>query len=543
VRRCTTFAIRVSKAIVPAVFAVAGPMSAIVAAAMTITAHITVTYAMIIYMAGIIDAARSDKSRWIALVVVCLGQLMSIVDATIVNVALPRIQHDLHFSQANLTWVLNGYLISYGSFLLLAGRLGDLIGRRRIFLGGVSLFTIASAACGFADSQGMLIVARFIQGLGGAGATSAIVAIIATEFPAAGERAKAMSVYTFVVSGGASLGLIAGGVITQSIDWHWIFFINVPVGIFTVLMGRARIVENPGLGIGRDLDVLGSVLVTAALVLGAYAIVTSTRYGWGSAHTIAFAAASIVLLAAFVALEARLRNPIMPLRIFRVPGLGASSVIRGLLITGMYASFFVGVLYLQHIRGYGVLQTGLAFLAQTVVLALLSLGVTARLVIRFGARTPLLIGLVSGAAGLYVLGHAGPGSPYFPDIAVAFVLIGIGAGLAFMPLLTIGMAHVPAADAGLASGIINTSMQMSAAIGVAVLGTVATSRTQTLAGRGDGHVAALLGGYHLAFRVATASVVAAVIAALLLLRDPRSPEQATVADGAAAETMVEVEAA
>jgi EmrB/QacA subfamily drug resistance transporter len=534
---------RVRSAIVPAVLLVVGPIGAIVAAAVTITAQLIVTYAMIIAVTQTISDKRAERTRWIALVVVCLGQLMSVVDATIVNVALPRIQHDLHFSQANLTWVLNGYLISYGSFLLLAGRLGDLIGRRRIFLSGVSLFTIASAACGFADSQGLLIVARFVQGLGGAAATSAIVAIIATEFPAAGERAKAMSVYTFVVSGGASLGLILGGVITQSIDWHWIFFINVPIGIFTVLMGRARIVENRGLGIGRDLDVLGSVLVTSALILGAYAIVTSTRYGWGSTHTIAFGAASLALLAGFLLLEARLRNPIMPLRIFSVPGLGASSVIRGLLITGMYASFFVGVLYLEHVRGYGVLQTGLAFLAQTVVLALLSLGLTARLVMRFGARVPLLVGLVCGAAGLFILGHAGSGAAYFPDIAASFVLIGVGAGLAFMPLLTIGMAHVPAADVGLASGIINTSMQMSAAIGVAVLGTVATDRTQTLTAQGHGHTAALLGGYHLAFTVATASVVAAIVAALLFLRDPRAPEEATVPEGAGAETMVEVEAA
>ena len=310
-----------------------------------------------------------ERSRWIALVVVCLGQLMSIVDASIVNVALPSIQRDLHFSQANLTWVLNGYLISYGSFLLFFGRLGDLIGRRRVFLVGVSVFTLASTACGFAQTQGVLVAARFLQGLGGAAATSAIVAIIATEFPQASERAKAMSVYTFVISGGASLGLVAGGVITQSINWHWIFFINVPIGIFTVLMGRARIVENQGLGIGRDLDVFGSLLVTAALVLGAYGIVTSA---WGSAHTLGLVATAVALLAAFVVLEARLRNPIMPLRIFRVPGLAASSVVRGLLITGMFASFFIGVLYLEHIRGFGVLQTGVAFLPQTLVLMALS---------------------------------------------------------------------------------------------------------------------------------------------------------------------------
>jgi EmrB/QacA subfamily drug resistance transporter len=485
-----------------------------------------ILYAMMIHMREMIGTAKHvERTRWIALVVVCLGQLMSIVDATIVNVALPRIQHDLQFSQANLTWVLNAYLISYGSFLLLAGRLGDLIGRRRIFLAGVSVFTLASAACGLADSQAVLIGARFVQGLGGAMATSAIVAIIATEFPEPSERAKAMSVYTFVVSGGASLGLIAGGAITQSIDWHWIFFINVPIGIFTVLMGRSRIVENAGLGISRSVDVIGSLMVTAALVLGAYAIVTSTNYGWGSVHTIGFGAGSILLLTGFVLLEARLRNPIMPLRIFRVPGLAASSAIRGLLITGMYASFFIGVLYLEHVRGLGVLETGLAFLPQTIVLALLSLGLTARLVIRLGPRVPLLIGLLSAGAGLLVLGHAGASTSYFPDVALSFVLIGFGAGLAFMPLLTIGMANVPAADAGLASGIINTSLQMSAAIAVAVLGTVATDRTQTLTERGLGHTTALLGGYHLAFTVATVSVGAAVITALLTLRKPRRPER------------------
>jgi EmrB/QacA subfamily drug resistance transporter len=534
-------AIRDSKVIVPALLVV-GPTAAIVATGVTITAHAIITCAMIIHMAGIVTADRTDRSRWIALVVVCLGQLMSIVDATIVNVALPRIQHDLHFSQANLTWVLNGYLISYGSFLLLAGRLGDLIGRRRIFLVGVSVFTLASAACGLADTQALLIGARFIQGLGGAAATSAIVAIIATEFPAASERATAMSVYTFVVSGGASLGLIAGGTITQSIDWHWIFFINVPIGIFTVLMGRARIVENAGLGIGR-IDVVGSLLVTASLIGGAYAIVTSTRYGWGSAHTIGIGAASLLLLAAFIALEARLSNPIMPLRIFRVPGVAASSAIRGLLVTGMYASFFVGVLYLEHVRGFGVLQTGLAFLPQTLALALLSLGVTARLVIRFGPRVPLLAGLLIAGAGLVVLGHAGPDAHYFPTIAMSFVLIGLGAGLAFMPLLTIGMANVPAADAGLASGIINTSLQMSAAIGVAVLGTVATDRTQALTSQGQSHTDALLGGYHLAFTVATVCVAAAVVTTLLTLwRTPRAPEAATAADSEPSATGALIEA-
>jgi EmrB/QacA subfamily drug resistance transporter len=476
------------------------------------------------------DSSRlhTPQARWIALVVVCLGQLMSIVDGTIVNVALGGrhgIQHDLHFSQSSLTWVLNGYLITFGSFLLLAGRLGDLIGRRRIFLIGVTGFTLASAACGFADSQGVLIAARFVQGLAGAGAVSAIVAIITAEFPLPRERAKAMSIYTLVISGGASLGLIAGGVITDLLNWHWIFFVNVPVGIATVLLGRVWIVENVGLGIGRDIDVLGSALITASLIVGAYAIVTASSHGWGSAHTLIFAALSLSLLAGFVGLEARLRNPIMPLRVFAIPGLPSSSFIRGLLITGMFATFFIGVLYLERLRGYGSLQTGLAFLPQTVLLAALSLGPIAWLVTRFGPRRPLVAGLAFAAAGLALFSTAGLHTAYVPTIVGSVLLIGLGAGLAFMPLLTIAMAQVPPRDAGLASGIVNTSLQVSAAIGVAVLGTVSTDHTRSLLASGAGMDHALLAGYQLAFRIGAGCVVVALVAAVLLARSPRRADE------------------
>ncbi len=497
----------------------------------------------IVMIPMVVDKSQTaNRTRWIALVVVCLAQLMSIVDATIVNVALPSIQRSLHFSQANLTWVVNSYLISYGSFLLLAGRLGDLIGRRRIFLVGVALFTVSSAACGLADSQALLIAARFLQGLGGAGATSAIMAIIATEFPEPAERGKAMSVYMFVVSSGGSLGLLTGGPITQSIDWHWIFFINVPVGVLTFVFARRLITENRGLGIGRDVDVLGSVLVTASVMLAADAIVTSSSYGWGSAHTLGFGAVAVGLLASFVALEARLKNPIMPLRIFAVPGLAVSSVIRGLLITGMYASFFIGVLYLQHVRGYGVLHTGVAFMPQTLAIAALSLGATAKLVTRFGPRLPLLAGLVACGAGLGLLTGLGAHSQYATAVLPAFLLIGLGAGLAFMPLLTIAMAEVPVADAGMASGIINTSLQLSAAIGVAVLGTVASERTRTLLTQGHGQTSALLDGYHLAFMVALGCASAAVLAALVLIRRPARPtaEVETVVER---DAVIEAEAA
>jgi EmrB/QacA subfamily drug resistance transporter len=378
----------------------------------------------------------------------CSARLMSIMDGTIVTVALPRIQTDLHFSQASLSWVLNGYFIIFGSFLLLGGRLGDLIGRRRMFLAGIALFTVASAACGLADSQTTLVIARFVQGLGGAGA---IVAIITAEFPDPRERAQAMSVYTLTISAGASIGLIAGGAITQLLNWHWIFFINVPIGIATIVAGSAWIAENTGPGIDRHIDVLGSVTITAAMVLGAYAIVTAGSHGWGSAHTLGFGAAAVALIAAFWALESRPANPIMPPRVFKIRGLTASSAVRGLFICGMYAVFFIGTLYVGHIRGFGVLSTGLAFLPQTVLLALLSMGPVAWIVGRFGPRPPLLVGLVGGVLGVLLLSGLQAHSAYVPGLLVPFLLMGLGAGLAFMPLLTIAMANVPRADAGLAS--------------------------------------------------------------------------------------------
>jgi EmrB/QacA subfamily drug resistance transporter len=466
------------------------------------------------------DRRLTPNARWIALVVVCMGQLMSILDATIVNVALPDIQNDLHFSQSTLTWVLNGYLITFGSFLLLCGRLGDLIGRRRMFLAGVTLFTLASAACGLAQSQAMLVIARFVQGLGGAGAVSVIVAIITSEFPDSGERARAMSIYTLVISGGGSLGLIAGGVITSVLDWHWIFYVNVPIGVMTLVLGRMWLVESPARGIGRDLDWLGSILITGAMLVIVYAIVTASTHGWGSAHTLGFGALAVAMGGAFVLLESRLANPIMPLRIFRVPGLASTSLVRGLLIVGMFSTFFIGVLYLERILGYGVLTTGVAFLPQTLLMAALSLGPVAWLVRRFGPRRPLLVGLPSAAAGLALLASGGVDTGYVPVIVGAFLLIGLGAGLSFMPLLLIAMARVPGPDAGLASGITNTSLQISAAIGVAVLGSLSDDRTATLTAAGASARDALLGGYHLALWVAVGSVVAAWLAAIAWVHVP-----------------------
>ena len=356
-----------------------------------------------------------ERRRWVTLAVVCMGQLMMVLDATIVNVALPSMQRDLGFSQANLAWVIDAYLIAFGSFLLLGGRLGDLFGRKRMFLGGLVLFTLASAACGLSDSQVLLIVARFIQGLGGAVASAAVLALLVTEFPKPAERAIAMSVYTFIVSSGGSIGLLAGGVLTQSLSWHWIFFINLPIGIVTFALGRALISETERTGRGQGIDVLGAVLVTVSLMLGVYAIVKVTEYGWVSAHTLGFGGVSLALLAAFVAVESRVANPMFPLRILRVPGLAASSVVRAFLVTGMFSTFLLGVLYLQHVHGYGALETGLAFLPLTLIMGVMSLGVTARLMGRFGPLRVLLVGLAAIAASLVLLSQTAGPRELLPD--------------------------------------------------------------------------------------------------------------------------------
>jgi EmrB/QacA subfamily drug resistance transporter len=470
-----------------------------------------------------------ERRRWVTLAVVCMGQLMMVLDATIVNVALPSMQRDLGFSQANLAWVIDAYMIAFGSFLLLAGRLGDLVGRKRMFLGGLVLFTAASAACGIADSQVVLIVARFIQGLGGAIASAAVLALLITEFPKPSERAIAMSVYTFIVSSGGSIGLLAGGVLTQSLSWHWIFFINLPIGIVTFVLGRALITETDRPGLGQGVDVLGALLVTVSLMLGVYAIVKATEYGWVSAHTLGFGGAALALLAVFVAVESRIANPMFPLRILRVPGLAASSVVRAFLVTGMFSTFLLGVLYLQHVHGYGALETGLAFLPLTLIMGLMSLGVTARLMGRFGPLRVLLVGLAAIAASLVLLSQLPAHTSYFPTIFVPFTLLGFGAGLSFLPLMTMAMASVPLADAGLASGIVNASLQISAAIGIAALGTVAAARTKVLTGLGQHPVQALTGGFHLAWALGAGAVLVGALIAVVWLR-PSARSAEVVAD-------------
>ena len=464
-----------------------------------------------------------NRRRWLSLVTVCLAQLMIVLDTTIVNVALPAIQRDLHFTQGNLTWVINAFLITFGSFLLLAGRLGDLAGRKRVFLAGVVVFTAASVLCGLAPSQGVLIAARFIQGVGAAMQASVILAIIVTEFPEPLERARAMSAYVFVAVAGGSLGLLAGGVLTQALSWHWIFFVNLPIGLATIALGKALIPEDNGIGLEHGLDWLGSVLVTASLMTGVYAIVQATNDGWGSTPVIGFGALAVALMATFIAVEARIANPIMPLRILRLRGLVGSSAVRGFLVTGMYSTFFLGTLYLEHVLHFSALQTGLAFLPWTLTVGALSLGITARLVARFGSMRMLVFGMVTVIVGLGLIHSAGLHTAFFPTVFFAFFAIGLGIGTAFMPLLTIAMADVPAQDAGLGSGIVNVSQQVAGALGLAILGTIATSHTSTLVAQHHALAGALVSGYHLAFAIGAGVVAVGILVGVLVLRAPAAP--------------------
>jgi EmrB/QacA subfamily drug resistance transporter len=471
-----------------------------------------------------------DRRRWASLFVVCLAQLMIVLDVTIVNVALPAIQRQLHFSQGNLTWIVNAFLITFGSLLLLAGRLGDLAGRKRVFLAGLTIFTASSLLCGVAPSQAALIGARFLQGVGAAAQASVILAIIITEFPEAAERARAMSAYVFVSVAGGSLGLLAGGLLTEALSWHWVFFVNLPIGLAAYALGRRLIPADRGLGLEHGVDWLGSLLVTVSLMSAIYAIVEATAHGWVSAQTFGFGALAAILMAVFLALEARIENPIMPLRILRLRGLVNASVVRGFLVTGMYSTFFLGTLYLEHVRHYSALQTGAAFLPWTLTVAALSQGITARLVTRFGPIPVLAAGMASAAGGLLLFATVGPHTAFFPTVFFACFTIGLGIGIAFMPLLTIAMADVPAADAGLGSGVTNVSQQLSGAFGLAVLSTLAANHTKGLLAAGHGLTASLIGGYHVAFIVGAGAITTGIVLGLVLLRRPRPRRELALAE-------------
>jgi EmrB/QacA subfamily drug resistance transporter len=488
--------------------------------------------------------AQSDRSRWIALVVLCVGMLMIVLDQTIVNVALPSIQDDLGFSQSNLAWVVNAYLITFGGLLLLAGRLGDLVGRKTIFMSGLALFTAASALCGIAQSQEMLVGARFLQGVGGATTSAVILGMIVTMFPEPRDQAKAIGVYSFVAAAGASIGLLLGGVLTQAINWHWIFFVNLPIGVLTAVAATRLVERDDGIGLRQGADAIGAVLITSALMLGVYTIVKpAAEDGWGAPLTLGLGAASLALLAAFIAREATARTPLIPLRIFRSRNVSGANAIQALFVAGMFGMFFLGSLYLERVLGYDPLEIGLAFLPVALAIGVLSLGLSERLNMRFGAKPTLLVGLALIAGGLVLFAQTPVHSTYLADLFAPMMLLGIGAGLSFPSLMTLAMSSATHEDSGLASGLVNTSLQVGGALGLAVLATLSTNRTESLTAGGTAPDAALTSGYHLAFWIGAGLVAAAIAVAALVIRSQPAGAEAEVIEGAEGEAGVEGEPA
>jgi EmrB/QacA subfamily drug resistance transporter len=470
------------------------------------------------YAAG--AGIQSTDRRWLALVVLCLGDLMIVLDVTIVGVALPSIRADLGFSEESLAWVVNAYLISFGGFLLLGGRLGDLFGHRRVFLAGVALFTAASAVCGSASSQGMLVAARAVQGLGGALVSAVALSLMMTLFTEAAERAKAMGIFGFVASGGGSLGVLIGGILTDALDWHWIFLVNVPLGVLVVALTLVVIPGERATTTEQRLDVAGALTVTASLIAAVYAIVNGNQVGWLTGRTLGLLVTSGVLLATFLAIEARVRMPLVPLRLFRLRNIAVSNMVGVLWAGAMFAWFFLSALYLQLVLGYSPLQVGLAFLPGNLVMGAMSIGLSAKLVLRFGIRPPLIAGLLLASLGLLLLARAPVDGNFAVDVLPSMILLGLGAGTAFNPVLLAAMGDVEPTEAGLASGLVNTSFMMGGALGLAVLASLAASRTDALLAGGGSQAAALTGGYHLAFLVGAIFAAAAAVLGILLCVQP-----------------------
>jgi EmrB/QacA subfamily drug resistance transporter len=466
----------------------------------------------------------TSRSRWLALIVLCFGTLMIVLDSTIVNVALPSIRADLGFSETSLAWVVNAYLLTFGGFLLLGGRLGDLFGNRRLFLGGIALFTLASLACGLSTSQGLLISARAVQGLGGAVVNAVGLSLTMTLFTEQSERAKAMGVFGFVAAGGGSIGVLLGGILTDALDWHWIFLVNVPIGVVVVLLSL-RLLPSGSAAAGTRLDLAGAVTITSALMLAVYAIVNGNQAGWTSAQTLGMLGGALAVLAAFVVIESRVAAPLMPLRLFRRPNIRISNITAVLWAASMFAWFFLSALYLQLVLGYSPLQVGLAFLPANLIMGAFSIGLSAKIVMRFGIRRPLFTGLLLAAAGLALFVRAPVHGSFAVDVLPSMILLGFGAGIAFNPMLLAAMSDVAPEESGLASGLVNTAFMMGGALGLAVLASLAASRSNSLTSSGHSHLSALVGGYHLAFLVGAAFAVAASVLGGALLHEARHAER------------------
>jgi EmrB/QacA subfamily drug resistance transporter len=462
--------------------------------------------------------------RWLALYLLCLGELMIVLDTTVVNVALPSIREDLRFTESSLVWVVNAYMLTYGGFLLLGGRLGDLYGNRKLFLGGITLFTLASVACGLASSQVMLVAARAIQGLGGAVVSAVALSLIMNLFTEAGERAKAMGFYGFVCAGGGSLGVLLGGALTDALGWHWVFLVNVPIGIAVYAFCLAVLPPDRGGSQPARLDVGGAITVTASLMLAVYGIVNGNEAGWRSAQTLGLLGGAAVLLAVFLAIEARVKNPLMPLGLFRLRSVAVSNVLGALWAAAMFAWFFISALYMQLVLGYSPLQVGLAFLPSNLIMAAFSLGLSAKMVMRFGIRAPIALGLGLAAAGLALFALSPVDGSFVLHVLPGMLLLGLGCGMALNPVLLAAMSDVAPSESGLASGIVNTSFMMGGALGLAVLASLAAARSEALAAS-MGTPFALTGGYQLAFAAgAVFAAVAAILAGALPAPKPATPE-------------------
>jgi EmrB/QacA subfamily drug resistance transporter len=472
------------------------------------------------------------RTRWFALLVLCAGDLMIVLDSTIVNVALPSIQADLGFSGPSLAWVVNAYLLTFGGFLLLGGRLGDLYGHRRMFLIGIAFFTAASIACGLSTTQGLLVAARAIQGLGGAVVSAVALSLIMNLFTEPTERAKAMGVFGFVLAGGGSIGVLLGGVLTDLLSWHWIFLVNVPIGVVVYALCVKLLPAEPGQAAGGRLDIAGAVTVTASLMLAVYAIVNGNDKGWTSGQTLGLLAAAAVLMALFLGIESRVSSPLVPLGLFRLRNVATANVVGVLWAAAMFAWFFLSALYLQLVLGYSPLKVGLAFLPANLIMGVFSIGLSARLVLRFGFRIPLATGLLLAAVGLMLFARAPVDGSFLVDVLPSMILLGFGAGMAFNPMLLAAMSDVEPSESGLASGVVNTAFMMGGALGLAILASLAASRTDNLLASGDGPLVALNGGYHVAFLVGAAFAVAAATIGAVFLRTNAAPAQAGASEPA-----------
>jgi EmrB/QacA subfamily drug resistance transporter len=468
----------------------------------------------------------TGRQRWAALVVLCLGVLMIVLDSTIVNVALPSIRQDLGFTETSLVWVVNSYMLTFGGFLLLGGRLGDLYGHRRLFLLGITGFTVASLACGLANSQELLIAARAVQGLAGAIVSAVSLSLIMTLFTEPADRAKAMGIYGFVCAGGGSIGVLLGGLLTGALSWHWIFLVNLPIGVAVYALCMILLPDSRGHAAGGRLDVTGAVTVTLSLMLAVYAIVNGNEAGWQSAQTIGLIVASAVLMVVFLIVESRVREPLMPLKLFRSRNVSVSNIVGVLWAAAMFAWFFMAALYLQVVLRYEPMQVGLAFLPANLIMGAFSIGISAKLVMRFGIRIPLAVGLALGAAGLALFAQSSPNGEFVSDVLPGMLLLGFGAGIAFNPLLLAAMSDVEPSESGLASGVVNTAFMMGGALGLAILASLAAGRTNDLLAAGVVSVEAINEGYQLAFMLgAFCAAVAAVLGALLIRVKLQAPAQ------------------